>query len=1133
MQISHSDINLQKALVLGCGGTGRKVVTQFMHLMKDNLLSDKYTDLEKEDILKTNFPIRCFGLDTSNQHDTNIDPDQKSDKNRLLETISINRKEYPYYIETINNTQYPPPSSNSQNEVVSVGENFMYPNNRQIINHILPFENDTSADVGSSGCPAKGRRMFLCSWESIYNEILVKIKDSFKGINEKVGFAENLTFNRGRQIKVFIVAGLGSGTGNGIHYDLAAMVKKAFTANNFSEIDITGIFFLPGFINNGVGEVYTPNCYSSLKDLDHFINGNPYNLKMGAGKTLSYSNTGNEYLFNKIFLNNNFNKNSHSDNGINIIKSMKMTSELMFHWLCTSMGGTIDARWTDITNTTNSENGKKTFYSSFGISTIRIPLAKIEIRLMSYYAKEMLNSLELYGDDKTEYEINLQRTLYKEFKEKINFKKIWEKYFDKNYILTKFKILEDNGRIDTRIKKLNENGSNKNRKIDGFIKECEDLYNRRVNEYGPECSDLVEILKKVFNEAIDELVIQGGPKNTLNHLIKDKILENRIKNYLDKLLKESLSWSDLSIDSLRHIDRDFEEIYNNRLERIKKDWSDYNERMYLPFSGKKKNLESIKGLISNLSKIIYDYYTIKFVKLIKYDIKKILDYQDADLKDLGNKFDAIRLILENRIEPKNSDSSISKDIFDIYNKEYIYNRIIDHENNYFKKSPDEMAEEIRREGIQLSAKEENIFIDDFDRKDAKTIAVALEKIARINYQKDIKEFNFSTFINMLKIGDKGQEDFKKIRKRIEAGMKFAIDDSAPYIKHDTCKTPSQKMSFFLEPEGKNSYPIEWRSKIEEVSGNKLGIDYRKEGNLPFSATILQFDVGFPLFKINILRKWKKDYDDYRFAVGFYANKKFWPINKFNIKMDDIFPKLTQPIILPSEKEINSYVDWAIKNIAQIPIFIKIYNPDDTIVYQLNIFYDGYPIAESDKYKIMEYYWGNYKYLDIAEILKILGNNVELVTQMLKIAVLFVNNMEDAKGKVYATHINDINNPQNKNSVRVESFFKLLDKMDPVDIRDFREESIIKNNAGNYFFNPKLFGENKEEVSKIFIETSKRKNIRNRTIKDIKDIISKDKVFFREFIKLIKVEFKDSSVKNGVQMPEGLRTYIDSIKDLVL
>lgn len=89
----------------------------------------------------------------------------------------------------------------------------------------------------------------------------------------------NIANNLKQRINVFICGSLCGGTGAGTFLDVAYLVRSLATASNGNgyNVDIYGIFALASMFDGGGGKAnIKTNCYASLVELDHFMNGVNY-----------------------------------------------------------------------------------------------------------------------------------------------------------------------------------------------------------------------------------------------------------------------------------------------------------------------------------------------------------------------------------------------------------------------------------------------------------------------------------------------------------------------------------------------------------------------------------------------------------------------------------------------------------------------------------------------------------------------------------------------------------------------------------------------------------------------------------------------------------------------------------------
>jgi len=140
---------------------------------------------------------------------------------------------------------------------------------------------------------------------------------------------------------IFIASSLYGGTGSGIFLDIAALCRKIAKEKNKPTF-VTGIFYLPSFMDSRLDQHCKAQAYAALKELDHFMSGNPLNFTYPGGIQIEITNqTGADRIFNMAFL---FDCPTKAERLGGVIQERRSNlaesgAELIFH-LCASGFGT-------------------------------------------------------------------------------------------------------------------------------------------------------------------------------------------------------------------------------------------------------------------------------------------------------------------------------------------------------------------------------------------------------------------------------------------------------------------------------------------------------------------------------------------------------------------------------------------------------------------------------------------------------------------------------------------------------------------------------------------------------------------------------------------------------------------------
>ncbi|HQN20393.1 MAG TPA: tubulin-like doman-containing protein, partial [Syntrophobacteraceae bacterium] len=275
MFINRSEIKVTPSVIIGCEGKGTEAVVRCRDLVQQEIFRGN------PDALRDFDPLQFLVVDSGPQ------PLESSGTDHGIETLSI---AFDRIERVIDNPDFPASGSG----VVKILRQMPEFRDYKGMLTALP-----SSSLGNSTCPPLGAMNFLASWNSIKEGLRARLM--YWKQESKTGIKTN---DWKKYNQIFIVAGLFGGTGSGTHIHLAAMLRSLLAELEIPNTAIYGIFLLPDIIENAddAGKMkLRANAYSCLKELDHFLSGNPYTLEMDT-KKLIVSNTTKDMLFNKVFL---------------------------------------------------------------------------------------------------------------------------------------------------------------------------------------------------------------------------------------------------------------------------------------------------------------------------------------------------------------------------------------------------------------------------------------------------------------------------------------------------------------------------------------------------------------------------------------------------------------------------------------------------------------------------------------------------------------------------------------------------------------------------------------------------------------------------------------------------------------
>lgn len=135
---------------------------------------------------------------------------------------------------------------------------------------------------GAAGIRPIGRFGFHASFDRIYPRLqqavqqIMQVEEQVRALMATVRYSVEVVSS---QPRVYIIASLCGGTGSGIYFDTALVLREILLKQNLDG-ELVGIFYLPSVFQNEAGisrsmrEVIEANAYAALMELEHFCNSN-------------------------------------------------------------------------------------------------------------------------------------------------------------------------------------------------------------------------------------------------------------------------------------------------------------------------------------------------------------------------------------------------------------------------------------------------------------------------------------------------------------------------------------------------------------------------------------------------------------------------------------------------------------------------------------------------------------------------------------------------------------------------------------------------------------------------------------------------------------------------------------------
>jgi len=837
MRVNRPQIEIIPTLFLGCGGRG----TMAIHYCREIVLEEVFKGDSEE--LKRNKQLIFLAVDSATQ---------------LLEDTG---RQYDFQVLEI---------AADQNTLQNALNDYTFPNAGDsvaaVMNHLPAGRNYqrmldrvTHTKYGMQTCPPMGRINLLCSWSRVYKELKGIIENSWRNIESNT-------------LQVFVISSLYGGTGAGTHIDIAAMIRFIFRDLELSQPFVYGIFILPDVVKTPSPPLLRANAYACLKELDYFLSGNPYSIRLANGKELTIENKGPDCIFNSVFLVNDRNKFK-GEPAVRLSgpdEVCRMIGELIFYWSCTTLGKHIPARLVDapLDSSKNwaprhSPEKRITAYSTFGLATASIPYDNIKqnlsvslaIKIMKelageqeeWYLSEDLFQKTGIDDDNIKRKLNLRLPSFMSYESFDQFKEDndynWEDAF---------------GNIKKQVDTFLRNQRNEE-KLKHNIKDIEEQFYNKVRE--------------VKNEFLNRsgLVTASG-------------VLTEIENRIDGALKE--------IETFEY--SEYDQSIKKALEKLEESISGKKDLFLLNwFLGPdKEKLEScflgLKGLIikqnkSALARLKRDIFQRCLEKL--KNVKK-------ELEEEKQKFGKIINLLMEKTKPYYESTIHFSPVSENVIKDFIEK--FDFPEGY---SPKELSDIIKKEGLEIEVRNDTKKIpvsdfDDYPQEVAEAIfKLACEKVEEFSRKYLYKSFSESGFF-------KSKIDYFNALQELDRR-------SSPYLEYTDGEDfePTYKEGFVIYPPNEIN---EWK----EGSGYTLTPtrQFDIEGDVetsPFSITMIQFHHGLPLYSIDEIELWDQAYRD-------YIEHDDRPIHKFRKDMKDPVIMNRKIKINLTEEEIKDLYDWAIK-----------------------------------------------------------------------------------------------------------------------------------------------------------------------------------------------------------------------------
>jgi len=347
---------MRKALILGAGGTGAKVIKRINEL----------TEWRNDKSLVDYPTIKFFEIDTA------------------TESISDG-------------------GINSFHLGVSVDQVNRFKGEMNKGHHTWADKNGIdSVTEGAGETRVKGKFAFLYHYDHIKSEVKNRIKELY---------SSNDGDNISQKKRIYIVANSVSGTGSGCFVDYGFLVREIIRENNNYRNDtllnVTLILTLPTRYDK---ELFLRNSYHALEELNHYMSGNQYSIEHATRNEIIRGDT-NFPFFDYVYLVGP--KSSHMGNDrarveLEAQELEEVIGEYIYNDIFSPSANTRDSARDNMNKFENSKDrmGYCQKYMTFGFSTIEYPMVQISKASTFKYLLESLNEWRKNSDIRANPSLN-------------------------------------------------------------------------------------------------------------------------------------------------------------------------------------------------------------------------------------------------------------------------------------------------------------------------------------------------------------------------------------------------------------------------------------------------------------------------------------------------------------------------------------------------------------------------------------------------------------------------------------------------------------------------------------------------------------------------------------------------------
>jgi hypothetical protein len=125
-------------------------------------------------------------------------------------------------------------------------------------------------NLGTSGLRALGRLALFDNFRRVAGAVRAHLEACTEPEALTIAMEQTGLGFRGNWPRVYVVAGLGGGTGSGMFLDIAFVARHVLKALGYATPDIVGLFFLPSLGHDAGQQLPLGNTFAALTELNHF-----------------------------------------------------------------------------------------------------------------------------------------------------------------------------------------------------------------------------------------------------------------------------------------------------------------------------------------------------------------------------------------------------------------------------------------------------------------------------------------------------------------------------------------------------------------------------------------------------------------------------------------------------------------------------------------------------------------------------------------------------------------------------------------------------------------------------------------------------------------------------------------------